>query len=120
MPPRRKPLTDAKGMPGTITVTDRIRLRYGQSRSGQTYAAIAKEYGVSRQLVHTVLTQSPSLSRTRPSPMQPFVARFPVEQLAQCRWEAQRAGMPLGAWLRAVIVSYLDGDTSRPSSPSPS
>ncbi len=117
---RRSPITDAKGMHGAITVTDRIRARYGQGRVGQTYATIAKEYGVSRQLVHAALTRPASLPRRRRRAMQPFVARFPAEQLERCRGEARGDGKSLGAWLRAVVVRYLDGGTASPSSLFPS
>ncbi len=99
-------------VPSPGSATDRIRARYGRGRSGKTYAAIAAEYGVSRQLVHAALTRPP-LRGARPSPMHPFVARFPTEQLEACREEARRAGKPMGAWLREVIIEYLDGGRGR-------
>ncbi len=115
-------------MPGAITVTDRIRLRYGQSRAGQTYAAIAREYGVSRQLAHAALTRPhhryhPHRPRRRDTPrgMTPFVVRFPEKQAWRCRQEAEREGKVLSVWLRDVLTWYLDGDgraTRRCTTPS--
>ncbi len=57
--------------------------------------------------------QPPPLSRLHPSPMRPFVARFPAEQLERCRGEARGDGKPLGTWLREVIIEYLDGGRGR-------
>jgi hypothetical protein len=71
-------------------ISQQIRDTYGRGRGGKTYRQIAQEFGVSRSLVHAVLTRpllprSQRVQRRRTGSMGSLVVRIPSEDLNHLR-----------------------------------
>ncbi len=86
-----------------------IREHYKRGRHGKTYAQIARESGVSRQLAHTVLSRKAhrlTVRKPRAGSARPFVFRLPSEDELQCRALARTEGKSLSVFLRDVLTAY--------------
>ena len=74
--------------PTKTSTSQQIRGTYGHDRDGKNYSQIARECGVSRSLVHAVLSRplpprAAVVRRRRPAAMQPVMARLPEEDLSR-------------------------------------
>ena len=86
-----------------------IREHYQHGRQGKTYAQIARESGISRQLVHAVLSRKarrPAGRKPRVGSARPFVFRLPSEDELRCRALARTEGKTLSVFLRDVLTAY--------------
>jgi hypothetical protein len=92
-------------------ISAQIRARYGTNRRGKSYAHIAREFGVSRSLVHIVLTRplsprSPVVRRRRTDGMGSLVVRVPSEDLNHLRILADTHSQTISALLREILIAY--------------
>ena len=87
----------------------RLREYYQHGRQGKTYAQIARESGVSRQLAHAVLSRKARRlvgRKPRAGSARPFVFRLPAEDELRCRAWARAEGKTLSVFLRDVLTAY--------------
>ncbi len=87
----------------------RLREHYPHGRQGKTYAQIARESGISRQSVHSVLSRKARRlagRKPRASSARPFVFRLSSEDELQCRAWARTEGKSLSVFLRDVLTAY--------------
>ena len=97
----------------------RIRKKYGRGRRGRSFADIGREFGVSRQLAHAVLSRPAAAAPTprgRPAPRagaRPFVLRLPAGLHRAVRLTANARGTTVSAVAREAIASHLRGRTRK-------
>ncbi len=89
----------------------RIREHYQHDRQGKTYAQIARESGVTRQLAHAVLSRKArplAGKKSRTCPARPFVFRLSSEDELRCRTLARTEGKSLSVFLRDILRAYCE------------
>ncbi len=87
----------------------RLREHYKHGRQGKTYAQIARESGVSRQLAHAVLSRKVrrlAVRKPRAGSARPFVFRLSSEDELRCRALARTEGKSLSGFLRDLLRAY--------------
>jgi hypothetical protein len=72
---------------------------------------IAREFGVSRSLVHAVLSRplpspSPREQRRRQAGLRSLVVRFPGEDVSRLRVLAHSHAQPISALVREILIDY--------------
>ena len=86
-----------------------LREHYQHGRQGKTYAQIAREWGISRQWAHAVLSRQVHRPAGRKAPAgsaRPFVFRLSPEDELQCRAWARTEGKSLSVFLRDLLTAY--------------
>ncbi len=89
----------------------RLREHYQHGRQGKTYAQIARESGVSRQLAHAVLSRKArrlAVKKRRAGSARPFVFRLPAEDELRCRALARAEGKSLSVFLCDILRGYCE------------
>jgi hypothetical protein len=93
------------------STSQQIRATYGTNRGGKTYAQIAREFGVSRSLVHIVLTRpfpprAPRVQRRWTGGMRSLVVRIPGDDLNHLRIIANTRAQTISSLLREILAAY--------------
>jgi hypothetical protein len=99
--------------PTGTTTSQQIRDKYGRGRGrgGKSYNQIAREFGCSRSLVHTVLTRpllprSQLVLRRRTAGMGTLVVRLHGSEVSRLRLEANSRGKTSSALVRDILIAY--------------
>jgi hypothetical protein len=84
----------------------------------KSYSQIAREFGVSRSLVHAVLSRplpspSPHVQRRRQAGMRSLVVRVPREDVIRLRIEANTRSQTISALLREILADYCRQQNAR-------